>query len=174
MTQITDKQEELLTQVDMNNVVLGSIPRGIAHNTADIFYRTIYIIVKDDQDRILLQQRSATKDLYPNCWDLSVGGHVNFGKSYIETAKIELQEELGIVADEAELKFLGEVLVKQPQNGEFFYVYEYKLKASDDIKLQSDEVTNIKWITFSELKLSMKDNPSLWYTRPLQVVEALY
>ena len=72
----TDPQDELLTQVDGKNKVTGSIPRGEAHKTPGVYYRTIYVLVMNDKDEVLIHRRSATKDLYPNCWDLSVGGHV--------------------------------------------------------------------------------------------------
>lgn len=172
--QTTDPQNELLTEVDDNNKVIGSIPRGIAHNSPKKFYRTIYIIATDNKDRILLQKRSSTKDLYPDCWDLSVGGHVNYGKSYIETAIIELAEELGIKSTAKELKFIGEVLVKLPTSSEYFNVFEYKIKPTDQIKTNTKEVGSVMWMTMDEIKKSMRQHKLNWYARPLQIIEALY
>ncbi|MEI7579269.1 MAG: NUDIX domain-containing protein [bacterium] len=105
----TDSQEEQLTEVDQDNNVISPILRGIAHHSSDKYYRTIFIIVKNQAGKILIQKRSASKDLYPNYWDLSVGGHVNFGVSYPETAIRELQEELGITTSPEKLKFLDQV-----------------------------------------------------------------
>ena len=110
--QTTDPQNEQLTQVDKHNNVIGGVSRGVAHSTPGIYYRTIFILVKNDKNEILIQKRSPSKDLYPNCWDLSVGGHVNFDKSYVETAVRELKEELGIEASEKDFILKGEVLVK--------------------------------------------------------------
>jgi len=170
----TDPQSELLTKVDKNNMVIGSIPRGVAHKSPDIIYRTIFVVVKNDKDKVLLQKRSSTKDLYPDCWDLSVGGHVNFGKSYIETAVQELKEELGIKASAKELNFIGEVLVKLPASNEFFHVFEYTLKPTDKIQLEADEVSNTKWMSINEIKESMQQQKLKWYPRPTQVIKALY
>jgi isopentenyldiphosphate isomerase len=170
----TDPQEELLTQVDEHNQVVGSISRGTAHTTSGVFYRTIYILVKNDRGEVLLQKRSPTKDLYPNCWDLSVGGHVNFGKSYIETAVREISEELGLSIDESELKFVGEVLVKLPSSGEYFNVFEYKLKPGQEINALAEEIGDTKWMSIDEIKKSMETESLQWYERPLQVIKALY
>jgi isopentenyldiphosphate isomerase len=170
----TDPQSELLTKVDKNNKVIGSIPRGVAHKSPDIIYRTIFVVVKNDKDKVLLQKRSSTKDLYPDCWDLSVGGHVNFGKSYIETAVQELKEELGIKASAKELNFIGEVLVKLPASNEFFHVFEYTLKPTDKIQLEADEVSDTKWMSINEIKESMQQQKLKWYPRPKQVIKALY
>jgi len=170
----TDPQEELLTQVDENNKVLGPIGRGLAHSTRGIFYRTIYVLVKNNKDEILLQKRSATKDLYPDCWDLSVGGHVDFGKSYPETAARELKEELGLGVNGKDLVFKGEVLVKLPINGEFFNVFEYNLKPVDKILFSKEEVASTIWMNIEDVKKSMKDETMKWYTRPEQVIEKIY
>jgi isopentenyldiphosphate isomerase len=170
----TDPQQELLTEVDKKNKVIGSIKRGIAHNSPDKIYRTIYIIVKNDKNEILLQKRSSTKDLYPDCWDLSVGGHVNFGTSYLGTAIKELEEELNIKCKNNDLKFLGEVLVKLPKSNEFFHVFQYNLKDSDKIKIETTELSQIKWMTIDEVKQSMQTKSLKWYERPLQTIKALY
>ncbi|MBU2592613.1 MAG: NUDIX domain-containing protein [Patescibacteria group bacterium] len=170
----TDPQEELLTEVNSNNEVIGSISREVAHNSPDKIYRTIFVVVKDKTNKILLQKRSSTKDLYPDCWDLSVGGHVNYGKSYLETAVKELEEELGIVTPAKELKFVGEVLVKLPTSNEFFHVFEYKLKPKDNIKLETNEVSKTIWMSIGQVKKTMQQQKLKWYARPLQVIKALY
>ena len=45
--------------------------------------------------RILLGQRSATREFYPDVWDV-FGGHVEPGEQQHQTLIRELQEELGI------------------------------------------------------------------------------
>jgi isopentenyldiphosphate isomerase len=170
----TDPQDELLTEVDKNNIVIGSIKRKLAHNNPDIFYRTIYVIVKNEEDKVLIQKRSKTKDLYPNCWDLSVGGHVNFGDGYVKTAVRELDEELHLKVFEKDLNFLGEVLVKLPKSNEYFHVFGYSLKNNHKINTKKEEIENIKYMTIEEIKQSMKSKSLKWYPRPIQIIEALF
>lgn len=170
----TDPQDELLTQVDENNQLIGSISRGEAHETAGVFYRTVYILVKNDKDEVLVQNRSSTKDLYPGCWDLSVGGHVNFGKSYEETAVRELKEELGLDVTQDDLLLKGEVLVRLPKTGEYFHVFEYNLKPGEKIAPSKEEINKTRWITIADMKKSMDKKSLKWYTRPLQIISALY
>lgn len=174
MAQTTDPQDELLTEVDQNNNVIGPIARKIAHNAPQKFYRTIAVLVFNDQNQVLLQQRSATKDLYPNCWDLSVGGHVDFGQTYEETATKELGEELGVKVTSADLKNRGEVLVKLPNSNEFFNVFEYKLKADDKLTLEEKEVSSIKWMSLKEIIDSINNQTIEWYPRPLQILTKFY
>lgn len=170
----TDPQGELLIQVDENNKVIGSIQRGVAHESSGIFYRTIYVLVINANDEVLIHKRSETKDLYPNCWDLSVGGHVNYQDSYEETAARELREELGLEVFEEDLISKGEVLVKLPNSGEFFNVYEYHLKPGEKISTSEEEIQETRWMTVDDIKKSMDDGDLLWYERPTQIIRALF
>lgn len=170
----TDPQGELLIQVDENNKVIGSIQRGVAHESSGIFYRTIYVLVINGNDEVLIHKRSETKDLYPNCWDLSVGGHVNYQDSYEETAARELREELGLEVFEEDLISKGEVLVKLPNSGEFFNVFEYHLKPGEKISTAEEEIQETRWMTVDDIKKSMDDGDLHWYERPTQIIRALY
>lgn len=168
----TDPQRELLTQVDQHNQVLGPIERGRAHSSG-VYYRTIYVLVKNSHSQILIQKRSSTKDLYPDKWDLSVGGHVNYGDSYISTAIRELREELGLQARPQDLAFLKEILVTLPNSYEFFQVFEYHLKDTDKLILEKEEISSVKWVSDQELISSIKTSPGQWYPRPLQIIANL-
>lgn len=46
--------------------------------------------------QLYLQKRPAWKDIQPNKWDTSVGGHIDLGESVEMALKREAQEELGI------------------------------------------------------------------------------
>lgn len=170
----TDPQDELLTEVDQNNKVIGHIKRRVAHKSPNKFYRTISVFVKNNKNEFLWQKRSQTKDTYPNCWDYSVGGHVDFGKSYRQTAIRELKEELGIITTTKKLKFIGKVLVRLPKSNEFFYVFEYSLKLQDKVKIEKDEVSKIMWASIESIKKSIKYKELLWYPRPIQIIKALF
>lgn len=174
MAVTTDPQEELLTQVDENNNVIGSISRKTAHNSPNVYYRTIYVLVKNDSGEVLIQKRSTTKDLYPNCWDISVGGHVNFNKSYLETAVRELGEELGVKVKPEDLLLKGEVLVRLPKSSEYFNVFEYSLKPGEGIIANLEEIGSTDWMTIEGIKKSMTQKTKQWYPRPEQVISALY
>ena len=170
----TDPQQELLAEVDKENNVIGSIPRGEAHKSPDKIYRTIAVFVSRDDGKYLWQKRSETKDLYPGCWDFSVGGHVNYGQSYIDTAVRELKEELGLDVNDTELDFKGEILVNLPQSNEFFHVFSYKLKEEDNLKYEEEEISDTQWLTLEEVKQSIESRNVKWYPRPIQILNGLF
>lgn len=92
----TDDQNELFYWVDENDTVIGSMTRREAHSGSFKIHRGVWVLVFNEKGELFLQKRSRTKDVYPGFWDLSVGGHVRFGQTYVEAAKREFREELGV------------------------------------------------------------------------------
>jgi len=104
----TDNPDELFDLVDEHDNVIGQVRRGDAHRDPALLHRSVQTLVFDGAGRVLLQLRSARKDLFPGCYCASASGHVIAGDTYEETARRELEEELGVTAP---LEFLGKALV---------------------------------------------------------------
>ena len=94
----TDEME-FFDIVDENDKVIGNISENMQNTVKPAQLRFINIIITNNDDKIIVPKRSATKRLFPNCYDFSVGGHVNSGEDYEEAAYRELKEELGIDID---------------------------------------------------------------------------
>lgn len=107
----TDNPEELFDLVDEQDVVIGQVKRGEAHSNPALLHRSVQTLVFDSAGRVLLQLRSARKDLYPNYFCASASGHVTSGATYEETARRELEEELGVSVP---VTFLGTAVVRSP------------------------------------------------------------
>ena len=113
----------------------------------------------------LLQLRSGEKDNFPNCWDVSVAGHVSVGESIREAALRELHEELGIELSSADLRFLFCMpYYAHYDNGlhdcEWQYVYLAYLDADFDnsrFRLQQSEVSAVRWVTLAQLRRDWAD-----------------
>ena len=88
-------REEIVVVVDENNQVVGTAPRW-KMRAEMLPHRATYILVFDTDGRLFLQKRTATKDIYPGCYDVAAGGVVLDGETYDESARRELAEELGI------------------------------------------------------------------------------
>ena len=104
------KQAEYFDIRDENGKITGEVKeRSLVHQDGDL-HGTVHIWVvrktKKGYD-VLLQKRSAEKDSFPGCYDISSAGHVEAGFDYKESALRELQEELGITAAEEELDYFG-------------------------------------------------------------------
>lgn len=87
--------EEILEVVDENDRVVGMERRGVIH-AQGLMHRSAQVLVFNSSGALFLQKRSDSKDEFPGLWDSSAAGHVDPGESYLECARRELQEELGI------------------------------------------------------------------------------
>src|SRR5260221_2043172 len=103
----TDPQHELFPVVNVHDMVIGSITRKEAHRCPDIIHRVAGVFIFNPLGHVLLTKRSMTKDTFPGCWDVSMGGHVNFGDEYLPTAIRESKEELGLQLEPSDLSPSG-------------------------------------------------------------------
>jgi 8-oxo-dGTP pyrophosphatase MutT (NUDIX family) len=87
--------EEQVIVVDRENRVTGSTPRS-RMRAGRLPHRASFVFVFRSSGKLVAQQRTATKDVYPGYLDLAAGGVVLAGESYDESAARELAEELGI------------------------------------------------------------------------------
>lgn len=59
-------------------------------------HRSVAIIVRATDGRLLVHRRADDKDLFPGWWDLAAGGVVGVGEASDDAAARELAEELGL------------------------------------------------------------------------------
>ncbi len=97
--------------------VVGRATRGECHGNPALVHAVARVHVWDRQGRLLLQLRSATKDIQPGKWDTAVGGHLLPGEEAEAAARREMQEELGVAPDR--LVFLHRFLMRTPVEAEW-------------------------------------------------------
>ncbi len=91
--------DELLEVVDESGRVIGLAPRSLVHADRNLLHRVVHVLVVNRAGDLLLQKRSAAKDVAPGRWDTSVGGHLVPGESAQEAACREMKEELGVAGE---------------------------------------------------------------------------
>lgn len=102
--------EEMLEAWDWNLALPTgeAVPRKKAHREG-IPHEGVHlwvIRISEGRPEILFQHRASLKDTYPDCLDITVGGHVPFQKEENKIQK-EAFEEIGISPPEEELMDLG-------------------------------------------------------------------
>lgn len=98
-----DPSSELVDVVDTEDRFIRVAKRSEVRSE-NLLHRGVFIAVLSSDNRLLIHQRSARKDVWSNYWDVAVGGVVASGESYEVAAERELDEEVGISGD---LEFLG-------------------------------------------------------------------
>ena len=87
--------EEWVDIVDEDDRVVGRTTRAQMRR-GNLLHRNVAILCRDRSGRIYVHRRTATKDLFPNLYDMFTSGVVGAGESYAQAAVRELAEELGI------------------------------------------------------------------------------
>ena len=136
---------ELFDIIDENGNPTGKIvERSIAH-AEGIPHRTAHIWIirrRNEKTEILLQKRSRNKDSFPGKFDTSSAGHIQAGDEPMESALRELEEELGIHAESADLQFAGKFPIS-------VYIYDHPVEI-DHLTLQKEEVEEVQWFDLEE------------------------
>src|SRR3989344_4773019 len=98
-------RNELLDIVDENDVIIGRDTRDNVHANG-LLHREIHIWFVTPAGEIIFQHRGPNVETYPDLLDATVGGHVELGMSYNDTALKEMLEETGITTDIKNLHLL--------------------------------------------------------------------
>lgn len=155
--------DELIDIFDKNGNHIGTEMKSVAHKMGH-WHKSIHAYLVNEKNEIILQQRAADKNLYPNFWDVSFAGHVGAGESTLESARRECLEELSIELNKKDMEYLltipeelewGDVISKE-------FVDVYLCKKSFDknsVKLQEEEVSNFVIMPVAEFisKIKNKD-----------------
>lgn len=88
-------QDEIVLIVDKNNIEAGRAPRH-EMRAKGLPHRACYILVFNSSGELFVQKRTTCKDIYPGHYDIAAGGVVLADESYDESARRELEEELGV------------------------------------------------------------------------------
>lgn len=147
----TDPQDELLCLVDDEDNIVGKVTRKDCH-TKKLRHRTAGAFVFNKNWELFITKRSDTKDMEPSLWSLSSGGHVEYGDSYEETAKRELEEELGIQETPIFIeKFLNNL------EDELEMSVQYYVVTDQNPRINEEEIKQGKFVNFKELEKILKE-----------------
>lgn len=96
------RSDELIL-VDRRNRIRGYRSKEACHDGEGILHRAFSIFLIDEQGRVLLQQRSVTKRLWPLFWSNTCCSHPRRGETMETATHRRLKEELRV---DAPLRYL--------------------------------------------------------------------
>jgi isopentenyl-diphosphate Delta-isomerase len=157
--------EELITEVDKNDNVLGSRPKSEFRNSNHI-HRSSHLYVFNSKNELLIQKRAKCKEVYPDLYDASVSGTVSKDETYEETLEREMQEELGIQVP-------YEKLFKYSCFDDIDKAIKvvFKAKFNGPFKTDPKEVGSIHWMSLDKIKELIKTNPELFCKPFLEAIK---
>jgi len=126
--------------------------------------------------KVLLGRRSATREFYPDVWDV-FGGHVEPGEEHEKTLLREVQEELGVTP--THWTFLETTIEPLPTGTEaeeppdvlIAHLYLVTAWTGTPVNRQPEEHSEIRWFSLEEatqLELASSSYPELFarYIKP--------
>ncbi len=127
--------------IDENENDLEEVSLARAHEEG-LLHRISVVYLTDDKGQILVQKRDDGR------LDHSAAGHVDAGESYLEAAKRELEEELGVV--NVELKEVG-FCSSNEASGKIKHKFKVFQHQGNPGKLNPEEVAGVFWADPKEI-----------------------
>ncbi len=112
------------------------------------YHLVVHIWIINHRGEILIQKRPEHLEFAPGLW-ATTGGSAIQGEDSITAACREVEEELGIVLDVNSM--LMPVRYKRKNSLVDILVVNQDIKL-ENLKLQKEEVSDVKWVTVNELK----------------------
>jgi isopentenyl-diphosphate delta-isomerase type 1 len=162
--QIVDEQDRPIGQASKEE----AWAKGLIH-------RVIRIMLEDGKGNVLLQHRTPTKDIFPNCWDNSVAGHVDAREDYDQAARRELAEEIQV--KKLPLTKIGNYRSDETWNGRRFNRFTACYNATIDFTPkpgEPDKIDAVRWFSIADAKKLIQDHPDQVTDGLRQVMERYY
>lgn len=113
----------------------------------------------DENDNILLAQRSSNKKVHPNLWTVAVAGTVEEGETYESNVIKEAEEEIGLV--DINPTFIC-TLLKEGKYKRMGGMFKVLINHSYNFKVEPMEISEIRWFSKSELEKLFQTNKEMF------------
>lgn len=112
------------------------------------YHVCIHICIFNNQNEMLIQQRTPDKDTWQNRWDFTVGGSILAGETSQQGAMREALEEIGLELDLTST--LPHFTINRHHVFDDFYLLRQEVDLTA-LKLQPEEVQAVKWADKDEI-----------------------
>lgn len=132
--------------VDVEDRVVGRALRSEMRR-GRLRHRAVYVLVFNARGQLFVHRRSASKDVYPSCFDVAIGGVVTAGESYDEAGQREVAEEIGV--DAAPLRRITTFQYEDQENAVNGAVFSCTYDGP--LRLCPDEIVSGEWLDLDQV-----------------------
>lgn len=154
----------ILNTIDEKGNILDEVTRQEIHEKG-LLHAEVHVWFYTPDSKLIFQHRAKDKDTWPDLLDAAVGGHVEIGDTYEQTAFKEAEEETGVHIKPEELIFLrttitnshDEVTGMTNHSRRNVYAYCYKGRL-EDLKIEEGKALGFEaWPIDKLMNLSKED-----------------
>ncbi|MNN22469.1 Isopentenyl-diphosphate Delta-isomerase [compost metagenome] len=154
-----------LITVSVDDIALAPVSKEQCHVGEGVLHRAFSLFIFDGKGRVLLQQRSALKPLWPGYWANSCCSHPRWGEALSEAVVRRAREELG-------------VCLTSPLTWHFSFIYyaryldvgsEHELchvysavVGDTDLNVDPKEISAYRWVDSRELDTLLQREPDAY------------
>lgn len=152
----------MLEVVNEAGEIIGLKTRTEIHQQG-LRHREVHVFLVTPQAEIVFQRRSPTIESFPNCLGASAGGHVEIGQSYLQSALMEVEEELGLNLNSEDLHPIDTLDIIQKDGDKFtnkvfraVFIYHWSGKL-EELRVEESFGSGFQLINLSDL-IQMKED----------------
>jgi isopentenyl-diphosphate delta-isomerase len=167
MTPDAQTADEYVVLLDEQDQPCGQALKGEVHTTSTPLHLAFSCWVLDEEGRILITQRAATKQTWPGIWTNSFCGHPAPGEAIEDAVRRRAEQELGARLTGLRLALPDFRYTATMDDGvmenEFCPVFVAQL--DDDLEPDHHEIADSRWLDVSDLlvtTLEHEDEFSPW------------
>ncbi len=161
-----NKNEQLVELVDENDQTIGQAEKLYAHEN-NLLHRAISVFLVNEQNQLLMQQRSKDKYHGANLFANTCCSHPMLGEDVKVAAIRRLKDELGISFENFTSKYTVMYNVQMEKGlteHEYDHIFVGYTNGEVEMELNPDEVQAVKWIDVEQISNELKSgNYSLQY-----------
>ncbi len=158
---VSSDAEELIL-VDENDTEIGFLSKTECHDGTGMLHRAFSLFLFDESGKLLLQQRSESKRLWPGYWSNTCCSHPRKGESTSVATRRRLRDELDI---ETPLEFVYKFSYQAEfgsTGSENELCHVFLGKASDEVTPNDHEISAIRFVTIDTLLREFESTPELF------------
>lgn len=123
-----------------------------------------HICIFNKKGQMLISQRQSDMKSCPNMWDFSSGGGATGNENGRQCAQRELKEELGVDYDFSKVR--ASFTFNSENEFDDYFIIDLNLDEKK-LKLQKEEVKNVKWAEKTEILRLLKEKQFVPYKKSL-------
>ena len=153
---------EIWDLYDINRIPTGETMIRGEKIKENLYHLAVHIFIFNKQCEMLIQHRQPFKSGWSDLWDITVGGSAVSGDTSQTAAEREVLEEIGYKLDLSNIRPSFTINFKNGFND--IYLVEREIEI-DTLKLQYEEVKEVKWATADEIKSMIESGEFIPYDK---------